>query len=338
MQSQKGFIQIPILIAIIASILVLGAGYFGAKQYQDYHAEKVEQRKQTETYKQAEEERRQKFQEMLDSQNEALEKQKIEIEILKNQSNTAPNVPSKLVELSRADIIAQWTPSVAYVVCKFSMISSQMIANLREDGVDIDPVILAGSGFIRSITTEHSSTPVIAVITNRHILNAHNGFSSPSACDVILPGNHIYTIDGADIFYFNDSLADKKDEVKLFNGQPYVIPRVDAGWLWIKNPDKYINDLARKPKLCGNKPRIGDDIIILGYPAVGSSVGITATEGIVSGLEGAYFVTSAKVEHGNSGGAAIYKDQNCYFGIPTFTKSGSVESLARILDFDTVFK
>src|SRR3989338_6838358 len=46
MKNQKGFIQIPLLIAIIAGVLVLGGGgYFGVKQYQNYQAEKVEERR-----------------------------------------------------------------------------------------------------------------------------------------------------------------------------------------------------------------------------------------------------------------------------------------------------
>ena len=39
MKNNKGFIQIPILIAIIAGLLAIsGAGYFGVKQYQNYQA------------------------------------------------------------------------------------------------------------------------------------------------------------------------------------------------------------------------------------------------------------------------------------------------------------
>ena len=40
MKNQKGFIQIPLLIAIISGVLILGgAGYFGVKQYQKYKNE-----------------------------------------------------------------------------------------------------------------------------------------------------------------------------------------------------------------------------------------------------------------------------------------------------------
>lgn len=63
---------------------------------------------------------------------------------------------------------------------------------------------------------------------------------------------------------------------------------------------------------------------------------IAVTEGIISGFEGNYFITSAKVEHGNSGGAAIHVRNNCLLGLPTFAQVGYIESLARILDIRTV--
>jgi len=75
----------------------------------------------------------------------------------------------------------------------------------------------------------------------------------------------------------------------------------------------------------------GDEIVVLGYPDVGSPTGITATDGIISGYNGNYYVTSAKVEHGNSGGAAIDVANNCYLGIPTYVETDSADSLAGVL-------
>ena len=47
MKIQKGFIQIPILIAIIVGGSVLsGAGYVGVKQYQNYQVEKMKKEKE----------------------------------------------------------------------------------------------------------------------------------------------------------------------------------------------------------------------------------------------------------------------------------------------------
>lgn len=81
-----------------------------------------------------------------------------------------------------------------------------------------------------------------------------------------------------------------------------------------------------------NMAKIGDDVAILGYPSIGSQYGLTLTSGKISGYEGNYYVTDAKIDHGNSGGAAILVRNNCYLGIPTFGVVGKVESLGRILD------
>ncbi len=82
---------------------------------------------------------------------------------------------------------------------------------------------------------------------------------------------------------------------------------------------------------CATRPILGDQVVILGYPSVGSKESITATEGIISGFDKKYYITSAKIERGNSGGAAIHVKNNCLLGLPTLVVAGQVESLARIL-------
>lgn len=84
-------------------------------------------------------------------------------------------------------------------------------------------------------------------------------------------------------------------------------------------------------RVCSRKANIGEEIVILGYPSIGSQEDITVTEGIVSGYDDEFYITSAKVERGNSGGAAILVEESCYAGLPSFTYAGSVESLARVL-------
>ncbi|MEK7606120.1 MAG: serine protease [Patescibacteria group bacterium] len=84
-------------------------------------------------------------------------------------------------------------------------------------------------------------------------------------------------------------------------------------------------------KVCTERPVIGDSVVILGYPGIGSKESITATEGIISGIDTDHYITSAKIERGNSGGAAIDVKNDCFLGIPTLVYTGRVESLARIL-------
>ncbi|KKS24033.1 MAG: hypothetical protein UU82_C0013G0001, partial [Candidatus Nomurabacteria bacterium GW2011_GWC2_41_8] len=68
---------------------------------------------------------------------------------------------------------------------------------------------------------------------------------------------------------------------------------------------------------------------------------LTVTDGIVSGVETDnngvhYYKTSAKIDHGNSGGIAI-EDSGCVIGIPTFVQQGELESIGRILDLKYIF-
>ena len=90
--------------------------------------------------------------------------------------------------------------------------------------------------------------------------------------------------------------------------------------------------------VCRVKAASGDRIVVLGYPAIGAKGDVTVTEGIISGYEEKFYITSAKIEQGVSGGVAVLVDKNCYLGIPTFVRAGEVESLGRILDSNLLIK
>ncbi len=85
---------------------------------------------------------------------------------------------------------------------------------------------------------------------------------------------------------------------------------------------------------------VGDHLSVLGYPAVGGNT-LTVTDGIISGFEtdsGFQFIkTSAKIDHGNSGGIAI-EDNGCVLGIPTYIEADANGSIGRILDLGSIFK
>ena len=61
----------------------------------------------------------------------------------------------------------------------------------------------------------------------------------------------------------------------------------------------------------------------------------TVTEGIISSFEKVeesyYYLTSAKIERGNSGGLAVTGNFSCVVGVPTFVVVGEIESLGRVL-------
>jgi len=86
-----------------------------------------------------------------------------------------------------------------------------------------------------------------------------------------------------------------------------------------------------------NEVGIGDKIKIYGYPGIGGG-NVTITDGLLSSHVGNTnnYMTSAKIDHGNSGGTAIDITKNCYLGIPTAGQAGELESMGYILNINNV--
>ncbi len=198
-----------------------------------------------------------------------------------------------------AAIIGQWRPVIAHVECEW------------RNSLGAPLFYKNGSGLL---TKNASSSPF--VLTNKHVV-LEQETDVPAVCRVKFP-----------------------DYEKTFSITPDNIMKAASGddWAQIFLPsDEKISKLTSSQiKICGQPP-VGSDIIILGYPVIGAKTDITATEGIISGYDGNYYITSAKVDRGNSGGTAIFLKNNCYLGIPTFTKTGIAESLARILKAGLIF-
>ena len=100
----------------------------------------------------------------------------------------------------------------------------------------------------------------------------------------------------------------------------------------IKNPSEVHNTCRRPEDNFKGGVDIGDKVLVFGYPGIGSQTGITVTEGIISGIDFPYYITSAKIEHGNSGGIAVLVKNGCNLGIPTNVAGGELESLGRVFD------
>lgn len=148
----KGFIQIPLLIAVIVGILVMGGiGYVGVKQYQNYQAEKIEKEKtaqETERLKQEEAKQR-------EEEKQKMENLQKEIDVLKNKPSQiiVKNTPTQENDLSL--IIKQWQSIIVYIECNFYY---------RDNGVWGDKYLTqAGSGILQKYSTE------INILTNKHV-------------------------------------------------------------------------------------------------------------------------------------------------------------------------
>ena len=148
----------------------------------------------------------------------------------------------------------------------------------------------------------------VTVVTNSHVLGDQTG----TFCGVAVQ---------------NDL---KKAEDAKYTARVFArYQNLDAAYLSIKDLEPNI-ELEKSSLPCEDEEiEIGDKIIVAGYPTIGG-FSLTITEGIISGFLGNYIKTSAKIEHGNSGGAAFHYS-GCLLGIPTLSNVGEIESLGLIL-------
>jgi len=194
-----------------------------------------------------------------------------------------------------ANIVSSWRPRVAALKCQWNF-SSGANATSAGSAVYLPGVSVRGGP---------------ALLTNKHVVDFQG--LVPNTCTVQFPNQA-----GAYFLSSTDILPS---------------PERDFAILEIQSPGMELLALSNPNfNRCINDAKIGDEIVILGYPSIGSRSDITATEGIISGYENGYYLSSAKVERGNSGGAAVLVKDNCYLGIPSFVDVGQIESLARILD------
>jgi hypothetical protein len=224
--------------------------------------------------------------------------------LIKKVSASTPAPVITSTPLSLPDIIKQWRSRTVYIECTWTY-------------SDTGATYLQASG--SGLAMEYSDGQ-ISFLTNKHVLDDGKGYG-PSKCLSKLPDDDtVYTSTLSDEYVSKDSS--------------------DWGYLNITNPDAHLKELVGTSfNYCTTKASIGESVVILGYPSYGTSFyDITATEGIISGYDGQYYTTSAKIEHGNSGGLAIHEKNNCYLGIPTGVVTGGFESLGRILDVKNIFK
>jgi hypothetical protein len=201
------------------------------------------------------------------------------------QKNRAMLASTRTAEAPRSltSIIEQWSPLVPRLSCDFATAD-----NLNQ----------TGSGML--VARGHS----MEIWTNKHVISTMGDSITASICVASFLNGNTFYVSGDDFS---------------------VDTSTDFGYVTLKSHDVAILEATpavAAANLCHTPVSIGDQVVVLGYPSIGASSGITATEGIISGIEG---------EHGSSGGIAIDVARNCYLGIPTFVESGQLESLARVL-------
>lgn len=223
-----------------------------------------------------------------------------QLDALKQKETTDTKSAQKSSNPDLASIIAQWRNRTAYLLCgganAYGQATTQSATAYISKGED----------------------NIIRAITNRHAVIDQTG-NIVSNCVISLP-----------------------DAPKTFSitSQNIILPAnqsIDVAAIVLDSSDPYLQSItSQKRNVCfkqnTDKPYLGDQILVLGYPAIGSPTDITATDGIISGYDYPYYITSAKIDHGNSGGVAVLVKDDCYLGIPTGSVVGQIESLGRILD------
>lgn len=197
-----------------------------------------------------------------------------------------------------SSLVAEWTPIVPQLNC-----------NWKDSSQDD-----SGSG-----TLLMSSSGTFYILTNAHVVTDDNGHLALS-CDILFPdtATTTYTVARKNITIDPDG--------------------VDAALLQIPEgpyPEGLVYTGTKK--MCTSPLPIGDELLVFGYPGIGSSDGITVTEGTVAGDDGDLYITSAKVDNGTSGGATVDVKEDCYAGIPSLVSVGKMESLADILKWGAMF-
>jgi hypothetical protein len=222
-----------------------------------------------------------------------------------NNNVSQPQTPNSTPDLP--SIVAEWTPRVVRIVCSDNS------------------YISSGSGVLTRMDFSSIGKPnAPTVITNKHVVTDETSGYLYSACDFQTSDtNAIYDL------HMSEERQQTDQDVAYFPNLASA-SNLPAG--------------ANSPmKVCGEAdPATGDQIAILGFPADGgtgsASTAITLTQGVISSYDGEYYVTDAKIDHGNSGGAAILVKDDCYLGIPTWAESGGFESFGRILNASTVLE
>lgn len=235
---------------------------------------------------------------------EEIEVLRREIEILKSaqkkSTQTTPQQPPQSIPPQPA--IVQNTPVVIKdIVEHWRFFTAKLVCPLLDQSQSISS---GGSGLVIK-----SSDGSFKILTNKHVIK------DTSTCKITLSGSLTNQYQSG-LFSFKSS--------------------EDFATISLGSSDEYLTQLLYGDPYYGicaenQKPALGDEIVILGYPGIGSKFDVTTTKGIISGFERNYFITDAKIDHGNSGGVAINAKHNCYFGLPTYGVSDT-ETLGRILD------
>lgn len=306
MKNQKGFIQIPLLFAIIAGVLVLGGGgYLGVRQYQGYLSEKVEMKREVQT------------------QQNALQDAQREIEKLKKGQKVQPqNLSISALELE------PYLTGIGEIEC-FGDEQKTGSASLWNLGGEIGYTVLtnyhviSGGGNCNIVIGDSSTDTKHAGMyrVDKAHLFSWNSDTDISAVKIIsLDGAADYATPIPNLNYRLSSL--RKCPIRIQLGSSVLIVGFPA---FSKRNVMVAGHLSSQ-----SSRTLTNGIISAHDPSLQKPIG---------NLPYPNYYISAKIDSGNSGGIAFSKDENglCVLGLPTWLTVGNFETQGVVQNIHNIF-
>ncbi len=324
---KKGFIQIPLLIALLITGATLGGAYFFAeRKYKDYRAENTEKENRAQM--------------LSETQQAALEDAKSEIEKLKEQGVSSQKRQASLEDKVLSGQGRQNSSEV---------ISSSEISKYLGGVMQITCGNVSGSISLWKLSG--NSRLSYAGITNAHVIESADGPctlypGADSFSNAEDKNNIMANVNPLETYNWNNFT----DVAILSIGDVFAIPENCGDRCGsVSRPKNKLNYSIGTLSSCPTKMPAGAPVVTIGFPAFAmqenSYYGITViashqilSNGIISGYNGRshsggklpynnYYV-SAKIDSGNSGGIALSKTAQglCVLGIPTWVSVGNYET------------
>lgn len=182
---------------------------------------------------------------------------------------------------------------------------------------------------------------------------------------LILTASHIFPQDEETVFVDPDygcivSIPDEYtgEASEIYWAQPIIVPGLsdlydvafmeiidvyqdEDGYIYGKYPNTFHSFWYSDEyeKVCTNDNLdiyLGDHIRVLGYPTTSGGNQLTITEGVISALDqDGYYLTTAKIDSGNSGGIAV-NEYGCVVGMPIAVVEGNYQNLGAIIPPDMI--
>lgn len=234
----------------------------------------------------------------------AVSKKLISEKIVPTETSPVVVPPTPVVILQKEnykleDVIKEWRPNTVRVTC------------ITLDDQGNKKSYSDGSGLLTMDSSKN-----IFVLTNKHVFFVKGALSD--YCDIYFPVNgEIYKVE-------------KTERATSTDGK-------DLARLKILRPTEYIREVIRdssKKRDCKNTtPNSTDDLVILGYPQGKPKNDISYATGKIVGYLDNYFISSATITNGYSGGVAVSLKDNCLLGTPSASKKDDLTK-SLILDIN----